>query len=86
MGVIAGAIIGYLVGTFLPNFSNQIGLLPLVLWSAILGGILASLEQIIRAGAVITRGQNRLFNLVIGLAIPALFLGILWLVLSLVTH
>jgi len=86
LGVIAGAIVGLLVGVFLPDFANQIGLFPLVLWSAILGGVLASLEEIIGAGAVISRQQNRLLNLIVGLAVPALLLGIVWLVIALLTR
>jgi hypothetical protein len=84
LGVIGGAIVGFLVSEFLPDLANQIGIFQLVLWCAILGGMLASLEEIIGAGAVITRRQNRWVNLIVGLVVPALLLGIVWLLIDLI--
>jgi hypothetical protein len=53
-----------------------------VIWCAVLGGVLTSLDGFISAGAALTRSENRWVNLVVGLGIPIILLIIFGLVLS----
>jgi hypothetical protein len=52
-------------------------MLTVILVSAAMGGALASLDGFIRAGAALTRRDNRALNLLVGLGIPILLLLLL---------
>jgi hypothetical protein len=52
-------------------------MLTVILVSAAIGGALGSLDGFIRAGAVITRRDNRALNLLVGLGIRILLLLLL---------
>jgi hypothetical protein len=74
LGSLAGGAIGLLLALLVPALAQRLGMFNLVLWSAVLGGALSSLEGFIRAGAALTHRQNRPLNLLIGLGLPALVL------------
>jgi hypothetical protein len=74
LGALAGGLLGLLLAVVFPPLAEQVGMINLVLWTAVLGGALASLEGFIRAGASLTRSQNRRLNLLVGLGVPALIL------------
>ena len=48
--------------------------MTVVLWSAAIGALLASLGWFVRAGAALTRRTNPWLNLAVGLGIPVLVL------------
>jgi hypothetical protein len=84
VGIALGAAVGYLLGTIFPDLANWIDLTSLILWFAVLGGVLASLEGFMRAGASITHRENKLVNLLVGLGIPFLLLAVVVLLLRLI--
>lgn len=74
VGILAGAGAGLMLVGLIPALADRFGLLTVVLWSAVLGGVISSWEGFVRAGAALTHRQNRLVNLLVGLGIPALLL------------
>ena len=51
-----------------------------LLWGAAIGAAVVSVDMFERAGAALTRRENRWVNLLVGLGIPAILLIILLLV------
>ena len=80
VGIFGGAAIGWSLTLFFPGLEERFGILTILLWSGAIGGILASLEEFMRAGAALTRRDNRALNLFVGLGMPILLLLILYLV------
>ena len=76
-GSLAGAAIGVTLAIFFTMLSERFGIAALVLWGAVIGGVLSNLRDFMRAGAVITHSQNRWLNLSIGLGLPAILLVLL---------
>lgn len=68
-----------MLAALFPALGSRFSLAGLVLWCAAIGGSLASLEMFIRAGAVITRSEQRGLNLLIGLGLPGALLLLFWL-------
>ncbi|HEX9617312.1 MAG TPA: hypothetical protein VGA03_07830 [Anaerolineales bacterium] len=77
LGALAGAFAGLVLSIVIPLLAQRVGTINLVLWTAVLGGAVASLEGFIRAGAALTRSQNRSLNLLVGLGLPALILMVI---------
>jgi hypothetical protein len=80
VGIFGGAAIGWALMLLFPELESRFGLLTVLLWSGAIGGILTSLDGFRRAGAALTRKDNRALNLAVGLGIPFLLLLILYLV------
>ncbi|MGW8224536.1 MAG: hypothetical protein ACWGOY_02320 [Anaerolineales bacterium] len=80
VGIFGGAAIGWALTIVFPSIEARFGLLTVLLWSAAIGGVLSSLDGFRRAGAALTRRDNRALNLLVGLGIPFLLLLILYLV------
>ena len=80
VGIFGGAAIGWALSVVFPGLEERFGLLAILLWSGAIGGILTSLEEFMRAGAALTRRDNRALNLLVGLGIPILLLALLYLV------
>lgn len=80
IGLLGGLIAAALVGNTFPGLREALGLGGVMLWGAAIGAGLASLPQFEKAGQVITRSNNRAFNLMVGLSIPTLVIGVLALV------
>ncbi len=80
VGIFGGAAIGWALMLVFPELEERFGLLTVLLWSGAIGGILTSLGGFMRAGAALTRRDNRALNLMVGLGIPILLLLILYLV------
>jgi hypothetical protein len=76
LGVLGGAGVGLALVPIFPDLANQIGVFYLVLWSAVIGGVLTSLNAFMRAGAALTRSQNNWLNLLVGLGVSILILAI----------
>ena len=80
VGIFGGAAIGWALTMVFPGLEERFGMLTLLLWCGAIGGILTSLDGFMRAGAALTRSENRALNLLVGLGIPILLLVILYLV------
>ena len=77
VGVFAGAAIGLALNVLFPPLADRFSSFSVVIWCAVLGGVLTSLDGFIRAGAALTRSENRWLNLSVGLGIPILILILL---------
>ena len=80
VGAFAGAAVGWALTYIFPDIEQRFSLLTVILVSAAIGGSLASLDGFRRAGAALTRRDNRAINLLVGLGIPILLLLLLLLV------
>ena len=80
VGIFGAAAIGWALTLVIPGLEERFGMLTVLLWSAAIGGILTSLDGFMRAGAALTRRDNRALNLLVGLGIPILLLVVLYLV------
>jgi hypothetical protein len=80
VGIFGGAAIGWALASLFPGLEQRFGMLTILLWSGAIGGILTSLGGFMRAGAALTRRDNRVLNLMVGLGIPLLLLLLLYLV------
>jgi hypothetical protein len=80
VGVFGGAAVGWALMNIFPGLEARFGMLAVLLWSAAIGGVLTSLDGFVKAGAALTRRDNRILNFFVGLGIPALLLLILYLV------
>ena len=80
VGIFGGAAIGWALAMTIPGLEERFGMLTILLWCGAIGGILTSLDGFIKAGAALTRRDNRILNLLIGLGIPLLLLVLLYLV------
>jgi len=77
VGAFAGAAVGWALTYLFPGIAQRYSTLSVLLVSAAIGGVLASLDGFIRAGAALTRRDNRALNLLVGLGIPILLLLLL---------
>lgn len=77
IGILAGGGLGWVAYYVYPGLGQGMDTLEAVLWGASLGGVLASLPAFERAGAALTRRDNRLLNLSVSLGILALVLALL---------
>ena len=80
VGIFSGAAIGWILTIIFPILEQRFSLLTVVLWTAVVGGVLTSLGDFMRAGAALTRRDNRALNLAVGLGIPALILVAIFLI------
>ena len=74
VGIIAGAGIGFLLITLFPSLADRFSTFTVLIWCAVLGGVLTSLGGFMRAGAALTRSDNHWLNLAVGLGIPVILL------------
>jgi len=77
VGAFAGAAVGWALTYIFPGIEQRFSMLTVILVSAAIGGALTSLDGFIRAGAALTRRENRALNLLVGLGIPILLLLLL---------
>jgi len=80
VGVFAGAAVGWSLTFIFPVIEQRFSMLTVLLWSAAIGGALVSLDGFTRAGAALTRRDNRALNLLVGLGIPLILVIVLLLV------
>ena len=74
VGVFAGAAFGFLLISLFPTLADRFSSFSVVIWCAVLGGVLTSLGGFMRAGAALTRSDNQWLNLAVGLGIPVIIL------------
>lgn len=77
LGITGGVGLGMMLLAVVPSLAQSPGWVETLLWMGALGGVLASLPAFERAGAVLTRRDNRLLNLAVSLGIVILFLAAL---------
>jgi hypothetical protein len=82
IGLLAGLLGGWMAGSFWPVLPAAVGWGGVFLWGGAIGAILGSLPQFERAGKVLTRSDNPLLNMAVGLAIPLIIIGMLAFVLG----
>ncbi len=79
VGIFSGAAVGWILTIIFPVLEQRFSLLTVVMWSAVIGGVLTSLDGFMRAGAALTRRDNRALNLAVGLGVPILILAVIFL-------
>jgi hypothetical protein len=81
-GLLAGAVIGFMLTILFPALADRFTTLRVVFWSAIAGGVLWDLDGFRRGGQAITHRTDRRLNLVVGLGVPLIVLSIIWLLIA----
>ncbi len=77
LGIFAGIGLAMAISALLPSIRENVSLGVVILWGGALGGIVVSLERFERAGAALTKKENRPLNYAIGLGIPLVILLVL---------
>ena len=81
IGLLGGLITGAIIGNSWPGVREAVGGAGgVMLWGAAIGASLGSLPQFEKAGQALTHRESRTFNLLVGLSIPVLVIGLLALV------
>ena len=80
MGVFAGAAAAWALLAVFPGLQERISLFSAILWGGAIGAAVVSLDSFEKAGAALTRKENRALNLAIGLGIPIILLLIFFFV------
>lgn len=81
IGIGLGIGVGMILSIFFPAIVQSIGLIETLLWSGAIGGVLGSLASFERAGAALTRSDNRFVNLALSLGIVIAFFALVLLLL-----
>lgn len=77
LGMFAGIGLAMAVSALIPAIRETYSLGVVILWGGALGGAVASLERFERAGAALTKKDNRVLNYAVGLGIPVVILVLL---------
>ena len=72
LGIFLGISLAMMISSVVPAIRENYSLGVVILWGGALGGLLTSYERFERAGAALTRGENKALNTVIGVSIPLL--------------
>jgi len=80
VGILLGVSIAAIVGSLVPAIREGYSLFAVLLWGGALGGLLVSYERFERAGAALTRGENKLVNYLVGIGIPVGVLVVIYLI------
>jgi len=78
VGIFAGIGLALVVGASIPAIRENTSLGSAILWGGALGGVVMSLERFERAGAALTKSENRPLNYVVGLGIPIVILVLIF--------
>jgi hypothetical protein len=76
VGLVAGALLGAAASGLGGAFDYSLTLSDGLFWGGVIGGILAGVPEFAQAGAVLTRSERPLWNLLVGLVGSLLFLGV----------
>ena len=79
VGIFSGAAVGWILTIIFPALEQRFSLISVILWYAVIGGVLTSPDSFMRTGAALTRRDNRSLNLGVGLGIPILLLAVIFL-------
>lgn len=72
LGVFGGAGLALMISALIPVIRDKYSLGLVISWGGAVGGVMMNLDRFEKAGAVLTKKQNRLLNYLIGLGIPVL--------------
>ena len=70
LGIFLGISLAMMISAVIPSIREQYSLAIVVLWGGALGGLLTSYERFERAGAALTRSENKVVNYLVGIAVP----------------
>jgi hypothetical protein len=76
VGLVAGAVLGAVVAALSGTFGYSLALNDGLFWGGVIGGILAGVPEFAQAGAVLTRSERPMWNLLVGLVGSLVFLGV----------
>lgn len=82
VGIFAGVGLGLMLLGLFPGLEQSLGFVETLLWSGAIGGMLGSLASFERAGAALTRSDNRFLNLSLAFGIVAVMLLLVYLLVS----
>ena len=82
LGALVGAAIGWALASAFPALEQRFSLFTIILWCGAIGAALTNLEGFERAGAALTRQENRAINLAVGLGLPMLLLLLISILLN----
>jgi hypothetical protein len=74
VGMFAGIGLALAISALIPAIRENYSLGVVILWGGAVGGVAASLERFERAGAILTKKENRPLNYIVGLGIPIMIL------------
>jgi hypothetical protein len=80
VGIFLGVSIAMMIGSLVPGIREQYSLGIVLLWGGAIGGLAASYERFERAGAALTRGENKVVNYLVGIGIPVGILVVIYLI------
>lgn len=80
LGIFGGIGLAMVISALVPAVRAQFSLGIVILWGGAIGGVVTSLERFERAGAALTKKDNRPLNYAVGLGIPAGILALLLLI------
>ncbi|HUF38542.1 MAG TPA: hypothetical protein VMN57_08465 [Anaerolineales bacterium] len=81
LGILLGVSIAMMIGSLVPEIRERYSLGIVMLWGGALGGLLASYDRFERAGAALTRGENKVVNYLVGVGVPAGILVVIYLLI-----
>jgi len=76
VGLVAGAVLGAVVAALSGTLGYSLALNDGLFWGGVIGGILAGVPEFAQAGAVLTRSERPVWNLLVGLVGSLVFLGV----------
>jgi hypothetical protein len=80
VGVFSGAAVAWALMAVFPSLQDRISFFSAILWGGAIGAAVVSIDSFEKAGAALTRRDNRALNLGVGLGIPIILLFILFLI------
>jgi hypothetical protein len=80
IGIFLGVSLAMIVSSFAPGIRENYSLGIVLLWGGALGGLAASYERFERAGAALTKGENKVVNYLVGVGIPVGILVVIYLI------
>jgi hypothetical protein len=78
VGMFAGIGLAMAISSLIPEIRENSRLGVVILWGGAIGGAVVSLDRFERAGAALTKKENRPLNYAVGLGIPVILLIILF--------
>ena len=81
-GLAIGIGVGLMSFALIPAINLNFSLPAVVIWSGAVGSAIYSWKQFELSGASLTRSENRIINLLVGLGIPLFFLVVITILIT----
>ncbi|NUM44268.1 MAG: hypothetical protein HUU38_06135 [Anaerolineales bacterium] len=78
MGIFGGIGLAMAISALIPAIRENYSLGLVILWGGAIGGAVMSMDRFERAGAALTKKDNRALNYAVGLGIPVVILILLF--------